>query len=60
MFEVIEDLSVADKLAEVGLLWYTIQVPGATTVMWGHWPGFHPSAAQESHGDYTFYILLEE
>lgn len=59
-FQVIEDLAVADKLAEVGLLWYSYPTfnPGEPLV----WPGLtrNASSMYAAYRDYTFYILTEE
>lgn len=61
MFQEIEDLAVADKLAEAGLLWYKIRrAAGSQIVTWIEGPGFIPSYAQEQYRDYIFYILIEE
>lgn len=57
-FQVIEDLALADKLAEAGLLWFTVSYTTTPTV-WRN-PIKHPSELQGWYKDYTFFILLED
>lgn len=62
MFKAIEDLDLADKLAEAGLLWYTHD--GASGTFTWEWLPLdetnRPSKMQAKYQDYTFYILLED